>query len=148
MKKVIILVIFLTIIVGGAAAGMMVAGYGPFAPKGNAEPEKPVVVEVPPATIEMGALAVPLIMDNTPSAHVQVLVRLIVDPPQEPYVRSQLTRLRSAYLNDLISFLPVHMQTRKVPDATDLHARLKLISDKILGSGVIRDVQVIDARIR
>ncbi len=147
MKKIIIGVIFLIIVVGGGAAGMMMAGYGPFANKGNGEQAK-AVVEVPPVTIDMGALSVPLILDNAPAVHAQILARLIVDADKEAYVRNLLPKLRDAYLRDFLSFLPVHMQSRKVPDPVDIHARMKVISDKILGSGMLRDIQVTDARIR
>ena len=146
MKKIIIGVIFLTVVLGGAAAGMMIAGYGPFAKKDENAEE--VVAKIPPVEIDMGMMSIPLILENRPASQVQMRVRLVVDKSKETQVRSMLPKLQDAFLRDMLSFLPVNVQNKKTPDQGDVLNRLRMISERILGNGTLDGLVVTDIMIR
>ena len=127
---------------GGATYYLMVNKMGPFA---DPVPEVTLApgVEPPPRVVPMEVLAVPVIVGDNVTAIIQIQVELQTKTAEgEGKLQTLLTRLNSAFLSDMHTFIPRLMKNQPRLEPTIVAQRLKLIGDRTIGEGILSGVEV------
>lgn len=144
IKIIIIVVIVLILIAGGVLSGMAVLGMGgPLAgllpelteaPKIELGSTKPMAVNIDP-------MAVPVIQDGEVVRQVTLNFRVMVERRNAPSFFAIQPRLFDAYFKDLIIFLPIHLRDRDEVDVEALKRRVLIVSQKMFGEPLVKDVE-------
>lgn len=139
MKKVIIIIVLLAIAGGGVFGGMAVMGMGPLAQYVASAPDAPKAAPPPPPAarlIDMETLGIPIIEGSAVTRRVFLNLQLDVAPDRADQVKAVLPRLQSAFLQEMLVYLPRHLRERDKLDTTLLQQHLLLIARKVAGARV------------
>lgn len=96
-----------------------------------------------PIFVSMDPLLIPVILDGEVQSSIYIAFRLQVAEGQQEEATFRLPQLRDVYMRALYDMVPKQMATRKTLDLRKLKARLKVITDRVLGEGVVEDVIVV-----
>ncbi|NQW00530.1 MAG: hypothetical protein HQ483_12575 [Rhodospirillales bacterium] len=144
MKKFLIIFASLLMICGSLTSTMKFMELGPFASKTI---EKPVVEEerdiVKSIFIDMEPILIPIFKDNAPAAKIQIQIKLETKSTKNAIrIQRMMPRISDAYIQDLHGFMPRLLKERERIDVFILKQRLKLITERKFGKGLIEDVLV------
>lgn len=153
MIRLIVIVVAFLIMVGGLIGGLYFWGIDPLAKfnqlVGNApaDPNAPVVVQ-PQSYVDFGILIVPVVQDREVKKQAEMILRLEVPYDKKEVVAQNLPRLQNAYLQELMSFLPMHLRDSDRLDQAVVRRRLVLLSERVLGPGMVKDVLIEQAAVK
>lgn len=149
MIRLVFIVIAFLLMMGGLVGGLYFWGIDPLAKFnaliGNApavpdEPNK--VATVPPSYVEYGLLAVPVVEDHEVRRQVEMILRLEVPFEKREIVAQNIPRLQSAYLQDMMEYLPIHLRNGRRLEPATVSARLLKLTEKTLGPGFVKAVVI------
>ena len=143
MKKVII-ILAIILILGGALVGVLkYLELGPFDPK-VAEVKKIIREDdLKSIFIDMEPISIPIFKGNVPLASVQIQIKLETKHNDKAIkIQRMLPRISDTLFKDLYAFVPRLLKGRERIDVFILKQRLKLISDRNFGKGLIYDILV------
>lgn len=153
MIRLIVIVVAFLIMVGGLIGGLYFWGFDPLAKfnqlVGNApaDPKAPVKA-IQPSYVDFGLLIVPVVQDREVKKQAELILRLEVPADKKDAVAQNLPRLQNAYLQDMMSFLPVHLRDGDRLDQSVVRRRLTLLSEKVLAPGWVKDVVIEQASVK
>ena len=96
----------------------------------------------PRAILAMEPLVIPLFLGDKPKTNIQITIQIRVARDDAPKMRERLTKLKDALLRDLMGFVPRHLRDNKKLEADILRRRLKVITERSVGKGLVDDVLV------
>lgn len=153
MIRLIFIVVAFLMMVGALIGGLYFWGIDPLAKfnqlVGNApsDPKAPLPVQ-PPAYVDFGLLIVPVVQDREVRKQAELILRLEVPFEKKELVAQNLPRLQNAYLQDMMSFLPIHLRDSDRLDQAVVRRRLVLLSEKVLAPGLVKDVVIEQASVK
>jgi hypothetical protein len=139
MKKVVIAIILLLMAGGGVLGGMAVMGMGPLAQfVAEQQPAAAPAPPPPPAArlIDLETMGVPIIEGGTVTGRMFLNLQIDVAPENAERVKQVLPRLQSAFLQELLVYLPRHLRERDSLDTMLLQQQLLLVARRVAGSKV------------
>jgi flagellar FliL protein len=142
MKKIVIAFLAILVIGGGTVASLKFMKLGPFAgdEKKVAKIAKPIE---PPRFIELPTLNVPLFFDDKVAGTVQIQLKLeAIGVANEAKVNKLLPRINDSFILELHTFIPRLLKKTKRLDVFILKKRLQMVSDRVIGKGVVSNVLV------
>ena len=153
MKKLLISLAVLLMLTGAVVGTLKFMKIGPFAEEGATEEgaggdeapaeKKGFLSRDTPVFYPLDPLIVPIFDDNKVVATIQVHIKLEVVGKENMEKVSRLRpRISDALLRDLHGFLPRLIQSRNHVDVAILKKRLKLMTDRAIGEGIVRDVLI------
>ena len=143
MKKIVI-ILSIILIIGGALAGTMkYLELGPFALKVakvikvvNEDELKSIFIDIEP-------IPVTVFKGNVPIASIQIRIKLESKSNDKAIkIQRMLPRISDTFLKDLHAFVPRLLKEKERINVFILKQRLKLISDRNFGQGLIYDILV------
>ena len=96
----------------------------------------------PPSFVEFGLLIVPVVQDREIKKQAEMILRLEVPFDKKEVVAHNLPRLQSAFLSDMMAFLPYQLRHSPKLDEGAVRRRLTTVSEKVLGPGMVNDVSI------
>ena len=144
MKKAIILIVLLLLAGGGVLGGMAVMGMGPLAQYIATQPTIPSAAPPPPPAarlIDLDTMGIPIIEGNTVTGRVFFNLQLDVLPENAEPVKQLMPRLQSAFLQELLVYMPRHLRERSKLDTTLVQQQLLGVARRVAGAKV-RSVQI------
>ncbi len=144
MKKAIILIVLLLLAGGGVLGGMAVMGMGPLAQYIATQPTVPAAAPPPPPAarlIDLDTMGIPIIEGNTVTGRVFFNFQLDVLPENAEPVKQLMPRLQSAFLQELLVYMPRHLRERNKLDTTLVQQQLLGVARRVAGAK-IRSVQI------
>lgn len=139
MRKIIIIFFAITILIGsGSFAIMQQLDIGPFA---KIDTEDKIKTD-PTYFVSMDPLVIPIIQGNTIAATINLELKIEAKLEFKNKINREITRLKDAYVRDLHSFFPRLMSDQTELDIDALKKRLKKISNRVLGAGLIISVEI------
>ena len=142
MKKVLIILVSLLILGGAITGSMKFLELGPFAPK-TVEVIKVVKEELKSISIDMEPILIPIFKVNRPVAKIQIQIKLVTRSPEKAIkIQRMMPRISDTFVIDLHAFMPRLLKEKDRIDVFILKQRLKLMSDRNFGKGLIDDVLV------
>lgn len=142
MKKLIIAFLAIFLVAGGTVAALKFLKMGPFAGPDEKVEKKAKPIE-PPRFVEIPQLNVPLFADDKVAGAVLIQLKLeTIGPGNEAKVNRVLPRLNDAFLRELHTFIPRLLQKTQRLDVFILKKRLQMVSDRVVGKGVVSNVLV------
>lgn len=136
MKRLAIILPVLLIVVGGAVAGVLFMRAQPGAePAGQPAPDPPTFVELRP-------LVLPMIQEGQVTKHLTLKVVVEVNADYAKPVEYALPVIRDAYFTELHGLLAMRYVREHSNMLGLLGERLVLVSDRLLGEGVVGSVLV------
>ncbi|KAA5604135.1 flagellar basal body-associated FliL family protein [Roseospira marina] len=167
MVKLLLIVVLAIVVLGGATVGLTlggiipdVLGVGPIlgmAPPADepAEAEAEAHAEPPasdygpsPTFLRMPQFAVPLIVDGQVNRHLNLSLRLHINPEKEAAVTQAMPRLNDAFLTGLIQKLPELRDRAGRLDGPGLKAVLNALARREMEGDSIYDVLIDNAYFR
>lgn len=146
MKKLVIIFAMLLMLVGGSLTSLKYLKVGPFVEteeegKKKEEAEKPV--EDTTKFVDMDPLAISIFQGNAVAAIIQIQLKLETNGEDNVVkIKRIMPVIIDAFLRDLHSFLPRLLKAEERLDILIIKQRLQLISDKVAGKGLIKNVLV------
>jgi flagellar basal body-associated protein FliL len=143
MKKIVI-ILSIILIIGGALVGTMkYLELGPFALKVakvikvvNEDELKSIFIDIEP-------IPVTVFKGNVPIASIQIQIKLETKSNDKAIkIQRMLPRISDTFLKDLHAFVPRLLKEKERINVFILKQRLKLISDRNFGQGLIYDILV------
>ena len=145
MKKLLIALGIVLLLAGSAAGTMYWQKIGPFetlAGLEEVEKEEESSIERP-RFIQLDPLSVPLIKDNEVIGNIQLAVSLEAESSEDARLISRAKpRLSDAFLRDLYQHVPRYLRREPQIDIAVIKKRLKVVADRVLGEGVVKEVLV------
>jgi len=146
MKKLILGVGLLFALIGASVGILKWQKIGPFRFEVAATEKKEIDVGVPgdkPSFIDMDPIIIPLFQDDQVAGNIQLAVKLEIRS-NDAYaeVRRFMPKLADVYLRDLYVYIPRYLIRAEQVDIAVIKARLKKLSDKVVGPGVVADILV------
>ena len=139
MRKIIIIFFAITILIGsGSFAVLQQLNIGPFAKTDTEDKTKTDPIDF----ISMDPLVIPIIQGNSVAATIKLELKIKAKLEFKNKIHREMTRLKDAYIRDLHSFFPRLMSDQTELDIDALKQRLKEISNRVLGAGVIISVEI------
>lgn len=140
MKKILIIVIGLAVLGGGGffAWTMFMGGQdaGPVDGSLAASRESPVYVEMEPLTA-------PFIRDGRFAQYVVLVVNLeVANEKNAERIQARMPELRDAFVTELHALAALRPPDQKLINLARIKARLLAGANRVMGSGVVRDVLV------
>lgn len=144
MKKFLVIFASLLMIGGAATSTLKFMELGPFAVEKIAEvkveEEEDVVKSI---FIDMEPILIPIFKDNAPAAKIQIQIKLETKSTENAIkIQRMMPRIADTYIQDLHGFMPRLLKEQERIDVFILKQRLKLISERKFGKGLIEDVLV------
>ena len=146
MKKLIMVFAALMMLTGATVSIMKALAIGQFSGKvaeSAAEAKARLNAPEPPRFIDLEPLIVPIFHGDEIVATIQISVKLeAVGAANETRINRIKPRLNDAYIKDLYSFIPRLLRNQERVNVFIIKKRLQMVSDKLLGEGIISDVLV------
>lgn len=144
MKKFLVVFATLLMICGSLTSTLKFMELGPFA---TAKVVEEVIDEDEDIRksifIDMEPILIPIFKDNEPAALIQIQVKLETKSTDKAIrIQRMMPRIADTYVQDLHGFMPRLLKDRERIDVFILKQRLKLITDRKFGKGLIEDVLV------
>lgn len=149
MVRLIFIIIAFLLVMGGLVGGLYFWGIDPLekfnvlignAPSVPGAEVKPTVA--PPSYVEYGLLAVPVIEEREVRKQVEMILRLEVPFDKREIVAQNIPRLQSAYLQDMMEYLPIHLRNGRRLDPPTVSQRLLKLTEKTIGAGFVKAVLI------
>jgi len=139
MRKIIIIFFAIAILIGsGSFAVMQQLNIGPFAKTDTEDKTKTDPIDF----ISIDPLVIPIIQGNSVAATIKLELKIKAKLEFKNKIHREMTRLKDAYIRDLHSFFPRLMSDQTELNIDALKQRLKEISNRVLGAGVIISVEI------
>ena len=91
----------------------------------------------------MEPLAIPIFRGNRVAATIQIQIKLETDNKDKAEeIREKMPIITDAFVRDLHSFMPRLLKAKERIDVLIIKQRLQMISDKVVGKGMISNVLV------
>ncbi|GAB3131428.1 hypothetical protein [Novispirillum itersonii] len=103
---------------------------------------------VDPVFLGMAPFSVPIIQNKTVSSNIYFALRLELAPGTESAVAKFLPQLHDLYLRALFQMVPEMMERRTTPDFRAIKDRLKVITERVVGTGQVKEIIIMSAFIR
>ena len=144
--KIVIIIVLLLLLSAAAIGGMVFMGIGPvpallgLAPAEQTAPAAPVEIEY--GMLDVETLIIPVVRDKQVATRLFIGLRLEVVKEHQGRIAAVMPRLQNAFFEDMINFIPSHMDGRTKPDEQALRRRLVAASERVLGPAKVRDVVI------
>ena len=145
MKKLLLIFGLLIMLGGGTVGALKFFKLGPFQGDEVVEEKQEQEEEVEDTTlfVDMEPLAIPIFQGNKVAATVQIQVKLETNGKKNvEKIKRMMPVITDAFVRDLHSFMPRLLKAKERIDVLIIKQRLQLISDKIAGKGLIKNVLV------
>lgn len=144
MKKFIIMVILLLLVTTGVLGGLAVMGMGPFAQYIATQPQLPSAAPPPSPVgrlIDMDTMGIPIIEAGSVTGRMFINLQLDVTSENADAIKLVMPRLQSAFLMELLTYLPRHLRDHDKLDTTLLQQQLLQVAHRV-ARGKVRGVLV------
>ncbi|MFL2782851.1 MAG: hypothetical protein ACJZ9G_11590 [Rhodospirillales bacterium] len=139
MRKLIIIFLASAILIGsGSYAIMQQLELGPFNKVENGNKQ----LSETNHSINLDPLVISIIQGETVAATIKLELEIITKLQFKNKIQREITRLKDAYVRDLHSFFPRLMSDQTDLDINALKKRLMKISNRVLGPGVITNIEI------
>ena len=143
MKKLGILFFLLLMLVGVSMTSLKYLKVGPFEGTEEVEEEIEKPSEDTTKFVDMDPLAISIFQGNAVAAIVQIQVKLETNGDDNVIkIKRLMPVINDAFLSDLHSFLPRLLKAEERIDMLIIKQRLQLISYRVAGKGLIKNVLV------
>lgn len=145
MKKLVVLFAMLLMLVGLSVTSLKYLRVGPFKDTEVVEEKREIEKPVEDTTkfVDMDPLAISIFQGNAVAATIQIQVKLETNGDDNVIrIKHLMPVINDAFLRDLHSFLPRLLKAEERLDVLIIKQRLQLISDKVAGKGLIKNVLV------
>ena len=143
MKKLLLIFGLLVMLCGGTVSALKFLKLGPFQGEEVVEEKPEEQVEATILFVDMEPLAIPIFQDNRVAATVQIEVKLVTNGKDNvERIKQIMPVITNAFVRDLHSFMPRLLKAKERIDVLIIKQRLQLISDKVAGKGLIKNVLV------
>jgi hypothetical protein len=143
MKKVVI-ILASTLILGGALAGILkYLELGPFASEVSEVTKIVKEDDLKSIFIDIEPISIPIFKGNVPLTVIRIQIKLETKSNDKAVkIQRMLPRISDALFKDLYAFIPRLLKGKERINIFILKQRLKLISDRNFGKGLIYDILV------
>ena len=143
MKKLLLIFGLLVMLCGGTVSALKFLKLGPFQGEEVVEEKPEEQVEATILFVDMEPLAIPIFQGNRVAATVQIEVKLVTNGKDNvERIKQIMPVITNAFVRDLHSFMPRLLKAEERIDALIIKQRLQLISNKVAGKGLIKNVLV------
>ena len=143
MKKLLLIFGLLVMLCGGTVSALKFLKLGPFQGEEVVEEKPEEQVEATILFVDMEPLAIPIFQGNRVAATVQIEVKLVTNGKDNvERIKKIMPVITNAFVRDLHSFMPRVLKAEERIDVLIIKQRLQLISNKVAGKGLIKNVLV------
>ena len=143
MKKLLLIFGLLVMLCGGTVSALKFLKLGPFQGEEVVEEKPEEQVEATILFVDMEPLAIPIFQGNRVAATVQIEVKLVTNSKDNvERIKQIMPIITNAFVRDLHSFMPRLLKAEERIDVLIIKQRLQLISNKVAGKGLIKNVLV------
>jgi flagellar basal body-associated protein FliL len=143
MKKILLIFGLLVMLCGGTVSALKFLKLGPFQGEEVVEEKPEEQVEATILFVDMEPLAIPVFQGNRVAATVQIEVKLVTNSKDNvERIKQIMPIITNAFVRDLHSFMPRLLKAEERIDVLIIKQRLQLISNKVAGKGLIKNVLV------
>ena len=143
MKKLVILFAMLLMLVGMSMTSLKYLNVGPFEDTEVVEEKIDKPVEDTTKFVDMDPLAISIFQGNAVAATIQIQVKLETNGDDNvDKIKRLMPVINDAFLRDLHSFMPRLLKAEERIDILIIKQRLQLLSDRVAGKGLIKNVLV------
>ena len=143
MKKLLLIFGVLVMLCGGTVSVLKFLKLGPFQGEEVVEEKPEEQVEATILFVDMEPLAIPIFQGNRVAATVQIEVKLVTNGKDNvERIKKIMPAITNAFVLDLHSFMPRLLKAEERIDVLIIKQRLQLISNKVAGKGLIKNVLV------
>ena len=143
MKKLLLIFGLLVMLCGGTVSVLKFLKLGPFQEEEVVEEKPEEQVEATILFVDMEPLAIPIFQGNRVAATVQIEVKLLTNGKDNvERIKKIMPVITNAFVRDLHSFMPRVLKAEERIDVLIIKQRLQLISNKVAGKGLIKNVLV------
>jgi flagellar basal body-associated protein FliL len=143
MKKLLLIFGLLVMLCGGTVSALKFLKLGPFQGEEVVEEKPEEQVEATILSVDMEPLAIPIFQGNRVAATVQIEVKLVTNSKDNvERIKQIMPVITNAFVRDLHSFMPRLLKAEERIDVLIIKQRLQLISNKVAGKGLIKNVLV------
>ena len=143
MKKLVILFAMLLMLVGMSMTSLKYLNVGPFEDTEVVEEKIEKSVEDTTKFVDMDPLAISIFQGNAVAATIQIQVKLETNGDDNvDKIKRLMPVINDAFLRDLHSFMPRLLKAEERIDILIIKQRLQLLSDRVAGKGLIKNVLV------
>ena len=143
MKKLLLIFGLLVMLCGGTVSALKFLKLGPFQGEEVVEEKPEEQVEATILLVDMEPLAIPIFQGNKVAATVQIEVKLVTNGKDNvERIKQIMPVITNAFVRDLHSFMPRLLKAEERIDVLIIKQRLQLISNKVAGKGLIKNVLV------
>ena len=143
MKKLLLIFGLLVMLCGGTVSVLKFLKLGPFQEEEVVEEKPEEQVEATILFVDMEPLAIPIFKGNRVAATVQIEVKLVTNGKDNvERIKKIMPVITNAFVRDLHSFMPRVLKAEERIDVLIIKQRLQLISNKVAGKGLIKNVLV------
>ena len=143
MKKLLLIFGLLVMLCGGTVSALKFLKLGPFQGEEVVEEKPEEQVEATILFVDMEPLAIPIFQGNRVAATVQIEVKLVTNGKNNvERIKKIMPVITNAFVRDLHSFMPRLLKAEERIDVLIIKQRLQLISNKVAGKGLIKNVLV------
>ena len=143
MKKLLLIFGLLVMLCGGTVSALKFLKLGPFQGEEVVEEKPEEQVEATILFVDMEPLAIPVFQGNRVAATVQIEVKLVTNSKDNvERIKQIMPVITNAFVRDLHSFMPRLLKAEERIDVLIIKQRLQLISNKVAGKGLIKNVLV------
>lgn len=143
MKKLLLIFGLLLMLGGGTVSSLKFLKLGPFQGDEVVEEKQEEEVEDTTLFVDMEPLAIPIFQGNRVAATVQIQVKLETNGKDNvKKIKRIMPIITDAFVRDLHSFMPRLLKAEERIDVLIIKQRLQLISNKVAGKGLIKNVLV------
>lgn len=143
MKKLPLIFGLLVMLCGGTVSALKFLELGPFQGEEVVEEKPEEQVEATILFVDMEPLAIPVFQGNRVAATVQIEVKLVTNSKDNvERIKQIMPIITNAFVRDLHSFMPRLLKAEERIDVLIIKQRLQLISNKVAGKGLIKNVLV------
>ncbi|CCG07536.1 hypothetical protein [Pararhodospirillum photometricum] len=152
MIKILIALVVLVVLAGGGGAAGMAMGYlpdifhlFPQAPTVSAPLLPPTPRQrlgPPPFLLSMKPLEIPVIQNGEVTRRLSIRLRLHLQEADNSTLSQRGHLLHAAFFQDMMGFMPQLMEGRTDVDLRAIKDRLKVVADRVVGAGVIKEILI------
>ena len=143
MPKLLIIILggFILLVAGGVTV-MQQMGLGPFAKQKVLTPEQ--LATIPPTYVSLEPILIPIFRGQIIAATLKLDVKIATKANGDEIIKKQIPRLTDAYVRDLHAYVPRVLRKKKKLelDMVSLGKRMKIISERTIGKGIVLAVSV------
>ena len=143
MKKLLLIFGLVVMLCGATVSALKFLKLGPFQGEEVVEEKPEEQAEATILFVDMEPLAIPIFRGNRVAATVQIEVKLVTNGKDNvERIKQIMPVITNAFVRDLHSFMPRLLKAEERIDVLIIKQRLQLISNKVVGKGLIKNVLV------